>query len=482
MNHAHPIALFLAAVMGLVSAVRAADEPRRPNILFIMTDDQARWSLGVHGNTDSRTPNMDRIGKEGAIFANAFVATPVCSPSRATFFTGRYGTQLGITDWINKPQAEAGVGLSDTDVTWPMVLQRAGYRTALVGKWHLGEKRHNRPRSKGFDHFYGIVGGGEQAMNPRMTIDGEDKRLEGPTPDLTADAAIRFIERTHGGAGAEADKPFALCLFFREPHQPYTPVPPEDSAPFEKLDPKTPNVPDFVDAETNKKRYREYYGSIHAADRNIGRVLAKLDELKLADNTIVLFTSDHGYNIGQHGVYTKGNASWISGAKAGPKRPNMFEESIRVPLLVRWPGVVKPGTTIDQMVSNVDTFKTVLGMLNIPVPADAPQADGRDFSPLLRGESVPSWREEIYTQYDLHNSGLAFMRMVRTPKWKLVRHHFTSGLDELYDLENDPGEKDNLYNKPAGKAARAELQSKLTAWQKSIDDPILKGIPAEAAE
>ena len=471
MKHAHLIALLLAA---LVSSARAA-EPRRPNLLFFMTDDQARWSLGVYGNTDSRTPNMDRIGKEGAVFTNAFVATPVCSPSRATFFTGRYGTQLGITDWINGAEAKAGVGLPEDAVTWPAVLQQAGYRTALVGKWHLGEKPHCRPRSQGFDEFFGIVGGGSAPMNPELTVNGELKRFEGPTPDVMADAAMRFLDER----AKSADQPFALCLFFREPHQPYAPVTPADSAPFEKLDPKTPNVPPFVDPEVNKERYRKYYGSIHAADRNVGRVLAKLDELKLAEDTIVLFTSDHGYNIGQHGVYTKGNASWVGGTRQGPKRPNMFEESIRIPLLVRWPKVVKPGTTVEQMVSNVDTFTSVLRMLNVPAPADAPKGDGLDFSPLLRGEPVEKWRDAIYGQYDLHNSGLAFMRMVRTPKWKLVRHHFSNGLDELYDLANDPGEKDNLYNKPAGKAARAELQAKLTAWQQSIDDPILRGLPPD---
>ncbi len=457
--------IWLAITVVFFGSIARAESPRT-NLVVIMTDDQAQWALGAYGNTDIVTPNMDRIAREGAIFRNAFVNTPVCSPSRATFFTGMHGTQLGITDWINDLEAKAGVGISPGTMTWPGLLQQAGYRTALVGKWHLGTQPQFHPTKFGFEHFMGFLNGGEVSMNPNLEVQGKVINVKGCTADVVADDALKFID-------GNRDKPFAACLFFREPHQPYAPVPEEDSAPFKDMDLKTPNVPPFVDPKTNKERYRAYYGSIHAADRNVGRVLAKLDELKLADHTIVLFTSDHGYNIGQHGVYTKGNASWVAGSVEGPKRPNMFEESIRVPLLVRWPGVVKPGTTVDAMVQNVDGFKTVLSMLNVPLPTNA-KVDGLDFSPLLRGEMPPKWRDAIFGQYDLHNGGLAFMRMIRTDRWKLVRHHFCNGLDELYDLQNDPGEKANLYWKPEGKTARDELQARLTEWQRSIDDPILK--------
>src|SRR5262249_31003040 len=156
---------------------------------------------------------------------------------------------------------------------------------------------------------------------------------------------------------------------------------------------------------------------------------AQLDELKLTGKTIVLFTSDHGYMIGHHTLHTKGNGFWIAGGVTGPKRPNMFEESIRVPLLVRWPGVVKPGTEINELVTNLDTFASVLGMLNVPVP-DGVKQQGADFSALLRGQKV-SWRDTLFGQYDLHNGGLAYMRMIRTERWKLVRHHHSNGLNEL---------------------------------------------------
>ena len=457
--------LILAAMLLLSFCSLGRGQERRPNVIAIVTDDQAVWSIGAYGNTESRTPNMDRLAREGARFTKAFVATPVCSPSRATFLTGRYGTQMGLTDWLTVNEASSGMGLPPETVTWPEVLKQNGYATALVGKWHLGHLPQHHPTKHGYDHFWGFLGGGTQPMNPDVEVDGKKTKLNGPVPDLLVSEAIRWVETNR-------EKPFALSLHFREPHQPYAPVPKEDAAPFEDLD---PTIPDHkgLDAAWAKERFRRYYASVHAVDRNLGRLLARLDDLKLADNTIVLFTSDHGYNIGHHGVYTKGNAAWVAGGVHGPKRPNMFEESIRVPLIVRWPGVVKPGSTVERVVSNVDTFPSILGMAKVPVPEGA-KHHGLDFSPLLRGEEPAAWREELFAQYDLHNSGLAFMRMIRTSDWKLVRHHMANGLNELYDLKNDPGETKNLYHNGQVTKTRDALQAKLTAWQESIDDPLLK--------
>jgi uncharacterized sulfatase len=344
-------------------------------------------------------------------------------------------------------------------------MQRNGYVTALIGKWHLGEKPQFHPTKMGFSHFFGFLGGGQLPMDPTLEQEGVTKKFTGPIPDLLADDAMKFLEQNQ-------DKRFAMCLFFREPHQDYQPVPEEDSAPFKGADLHVPKSK-VIDADWLKEIHRQYYASVHAADRNIGRVLDKLDQLKLAENTVVIFTSDHGYNIGHHGVYTKGNAAFIAGKGVhGPKRPNMFENSIHVPLIVRWPGVVKPGTEIADGVSNLDSFATILGIAGIPMPAEAKQ-HGVDFSPLLRGQSMPP--RDLYGQYDLHNAGLACMRMIRTAdgNWKLVRHHLTNGLNELYDLKTDPNEANNLYNDPAAAKVRDQLQEKLTAWQKSIDDPIL---------
>ncbi|MDQ3441722.1 MAG: sulfatase-like hydrolase/transferase, partial [Planctomycetota bacterium] len=350
-------------------------------------------------------------------------------------------------------------------ITWPEVLKREGYATALVGKWHLGEDPAFHPHRRGFDDFFGFLGGGNRPMNPTLEDNGRPRSLQGSLPDLLVDDAIGFVER-------HRDRPFAVLLHFRAPHLPYGPVPEEDSAPFKESDPTIPDAP-HLNAEFTKDLHRKYYASIHAIDRNLGRLLAKLDELKLTNNTIILFTSDHGYNVGHHTLHGKGNGVWIGGGAHGPKRPNMFDTSVRTPLLVRWPGVVKPQTRIEQHVSNIDTFATVLGMLGVAQPPEHKQ-HGRDFSPLLRGASVSDWPTDVFAQYDLHNAGLAYMRMIRTPKWKLVRHHLTNGHNELYDLSNDPEEKRNRYFDKKVRDVRDALQQRLTAWQESIDDPVLK--------
>jgi uncharacterized sulfatase len=455
--------MFARPSLATAAAPAAPAPATRPNVILIMTDDQARWALGCYGNKECPTPHMDRIAAEGARFTNAFVATPVCSPSRAGFFTGRYGTELGITDWLNKNEMDSGLGLPDVP-TWPGELRRAGYETALIGKWHLGDQPQFHPTKHGFTRFTGFLGGGQFPMDPQLEVDGKLQQMKGPISDLLGDAALKFLD------GAAKDRPFAMCLFFREPHQPYQPMPRQDNAVVEDLDPTIPSNP-HIDPRHVKKLTRDYYAAVHAADRNIGRVLAKLDELRIADNTVVIFTSDHGYCIGQHTLHTKGNASWIAGGVEGPKRPNMFEESIRIPLLIRWPAVTKPGSVIDPVVSNIDFFASILGMTGVAVPADSKQ-HGVDFSPLLRGQSIPP-RDALFGQYDLHNGGFASMRMIRTSRYKLVRHQLTNGLNELYDLQRDPGETKNLYNSPEAKSARDDLQKQLTAWQQSINDPTL---------
>jgi uncharacterized sulfatase len=397
------------------------------------------------------------------LFENAFTVTPVCSPSRATYMSGLWPTQLGITDWISPAEAGDGAGLKA--MTWPQVLKQAGYRTAMIGKWHLGTQPQFHPTKMGFDHFKGFLGGGNKPMNPLLEVQGRETQLEGCLPDLLVDDAIEFV-RTNRSA------PFALCLHFRAPHLPYGPVPDEDLAHYQNVDIEVPKLPGLDIAEL-KKTTRDYYASISSVDRNIGRLLALLDELKLADNTLVVFTSDHGYNEGRHYVKTKGNASWMAGGVPGPMRPNMWDTSVRIPLAMRWPKIIKPGTRVDDYVSNLDTFRTMLGAMGVEPPADC-RALGHDTSPLLRGESLPT-REAIFAQYDLHNSGLAYMRMIRTPKWKLVKFYKANNMDELYDLENDPDETRNLLRGPNANRPQAErLKKQLVEWQRSIDDPVLR--------
>ena len=458
-------ALMSAAISTTAHSPQVVHAQRRFNLISIVTDDQGLWSIGAYGNRESRTPNIDRLAREGARFLNAFVTTPVCSPSRAGFLTGLYGTQVGITDYITPREAGEGVGLPETTQTWPEVLQRNGWRTGLFGKWHLGTIPKFHPTRHGFDYFFGSLAGSFAPMNPELEHNGRSAKMEGAGSNLLMDDALRFIE-------GNRDRPFAALIHFREPHLPYGPMPEEDARLFKDLDPTIPAWPG-LDQNQVKQWHRDYYTAVHAVDRNIGRLLARLDELKLAENTIVMFASDHGYNIGHHGIHTKGNGVWIAGGVAGPKRPNMFDTSLRMPLIVRWPGVVSPGLEVAETVIQLDTFASVLGMLELPVPTGLKQ-QGSDFSPLLRGQKVATWRDTFFGQYDLHNLGLAYMRMIRTPEWKLVRHHFADGLDELYDLKGDPDERRNIYNDKQHLEARDSLQRRLTEWQRTIDDPILK--------
>ncbi len=463
--------LVAAAFLLAGHLLQPALSAERLNLIAICTDDQARWAMSAYGNQEIQTPNMDRIAAEGALFLNAFCNTPVCSPSRATYLTGRYSTELGITDYINGGEAKAGLGLKAP--TWPAALQKAGYATALIGKWHLGQQEEFHPTRLGFDYFMGFLNGGTRPMNPVLEINGEIKKFSVSLPDLLTDDAMRWI-----GEQQSANKAFSLNLHFRAPHGPYLPVPPQDSAHYQNLDPK--NIPNLknLDIEHTKKQHRDYYSSISSVDRNIGRLLDYLDANHLTQNTVVLFTSDHGYNLGRHYISTKGNGIWLAGGPTpgAPGRPNMWDTSVRVPLAIRWPDVVKPGTRIEQAVSFVDFYKSMLGILEVPL-AKGLTLRGNDFSPLLRGKPAPN-PEYVFAQYDHHNSGLAYLRMIRSQKYKLVRHFHSNGKDELYNLVADPGELKNLYRQtdkdPKLKAIKDQMSSALQEWMKSIDDPLLK--------
>lgn len=452
--------IFVTLVIAFLAAAHAQAQVKKLNIIVITTDDQARWSLGCYGNKEAKTPHMDRLAKDGARFINAFTATPVCSPSRASFLTGKYGTQLKITDWITPKEAQGGLGLSNTVSNWMAVLQRAGWRTGLVGKWHLGMLPQFHPTKTGFDHFTGFLGGGNTPLNPTLEIAGKEAKLKGSLPDILTDDAIGFVK-------ANKDRSFALMLNFRAPHAPYAPVPEVDSAPFKNLDPTIPNFPG-LNVKRAKTLTREYYGSVHSVDRNLGRLLAMLDELGLRDDTIIVFTSDHGYMIGQHGLIHKGNAAYLVTGREKDRRPNMFDHALQVPLIVRWPKVVRPGTEVKELVSNIDTFASVLGMLKT-APPEGYKQEGLDFSPLLRSEKT-KWRDHVFAQYDPHNGLDGAMRSVRTHDWHLVRQLKKNGQpDELFDLKNDPEELRNLYDDEKHRAVRDQLQARLTEWMHAVE-------------
>ena len=467
-----PLFLPLTAILLLARPLCAAD---RPNIVFIFTDDQAPHAAGAAGDSRFITPNIDRIFHEGAHLVNSFVTTPVCSPSRVGLVASRYGTETGITDWIN-PRKEEALGLDPATPTWPKLLAKAGYRTGLFGKWHLGTRDKYHPTRMGYDTFMGIREGGCAPKDARLEcLDGEFRKVKGYTCDIFTGHALDFIRENREG-------PFAVSLHFRAPHSPWLPVRPEDWEPFKDLDPEIPN-PDFpkLNVKEVKRRTREYLASVKSVDRNVGRVLALLEELNLADNTIVIFTSDHGYNLGEQGVWFKGNAIRILTENPPKKwahippsrRPNLWDTSLRVPTAVRWPGVVKPGAKVIHTVSNLDWFPTLLAMAGVELPSDV-TIHGDDITPLLRGKA-PEWDDDLYAEYSMHHGATTHMRAWRTPKWKYMRDFAHPGREELYDLANDPDETVNLADSTDAEHVRVkkELAAKILGRMKEINDPAL---------
>ncbi len=467
---------FCIATFVLLCAAQTWSQEQRPNIVFIYTDDQAPQAVRAAGDDRFITPHIDRIFHEGAHLTNSFVTTPVCSPSRVGLITSRYGTELGITDWIN-PSREANLGLAPDTSVWPKLLKQSGYRTALFGKWHLGTQDRFHPTRFGYDRFMGIRTGGCPPKDPTLELlDGSRQKVEGYTCDIFTDHALQFIrdQRAH---------PFALSLHFRAPHAAWLPVRPEDWAPFKELDPEIPN-PDFPDlnVELIKKRTREYLASVKSVDRNVGRVLKLLETLEIADNTIVIFTSDHGYNLGEHGVWYKGNAVRAL-TKNPPKkwdnipanrRPNLWDTSLRVPTAVRWPGVIQPGTKITQTVSNLDWFPTLLSMARTERPVGV-TIRGRDITPLLRGQQ-PDWDNDLYVEYSMHHGAKTHMRGYRTSRWKWIEDFANPGRTELYDLVNDPQEMNNLAESTDSTHVeiRSQLASKIRSQMQRIKDSALE--------
>ena len=450
------------------------EDTARPNVVFLYTDDQGAWTTGHSGNTDARTPNLDRIFREGAYLTNSFTTTPVCSPSRASLMVSRYGTELGITDYLNHSR-EPDLGLDPATLTWPEVLQASGYVTGLFGKWHLGQLDRYHPTASGYDEFSGFRTGGRTSKDPDVEIDGEVRRVEGYTPDILTDFAIDFVRRN---VQSSRDRPFLVNVHYWAPHansahtpdddRTWLPLSDADWTPFQALDPIVPDR-DYpnLDIPRVKRMMREYLGSIASVDRNVGRLLDVLDELGLTSNTILIFSSDHGYNMGHHGIWHKGNGRWILTNNRGP-RPNMFDRSLRVPAAVRWPAVIQPGTVVDQTTTNLDWYPTILAAAGAELP-HGELVRGRDILPLLKGEN-PVWDNDLYAEYDQHHFSVADQRTYRTPEWKLIRDFTNPGKDEFYHLADDPSEHHNLIDSPDPEviSARKELAAKLAAKMDAI--------------
>ncbi len=459
------ISLVALVVLGQAAAVAAAEQ--RPNILYIMSDDHAAHAISAYGSKVNRTPHIDRIGREGMRFANCFVTNSICTPSRAAILTGKYSHINGVPVFNT---------FDGSQPTLAKYLQAAGYHTGMVGKWHLGGK------PTGFDRWSILPGQGAYFDPVFITPQGR-KKHPGYATDVITDLALAFLEER------PKDRPFFLMCHHKAPHRPWQPDA-KHRKQWENVqvpEPETFNddyatrsdaareatmridrdltptdlkqkPPEGLSAQDRKKwnyqRYmRDYLACIASVDDNVGRLLDYLDRSGLAENTIVIYTSDQGFFLGDHDWYDK---------------RFMYEESLRMPLLVRWPGKVQAGSVHDGMVINVDFAPTFLDAAGLKVPADM---QGRSFLPLLKGQPPKDWRTAMYYRYyhyPMHHRVQPHYG-VRTERYKLI--YFNKiGQWELFDLQKDPHERKNVYADPEYADTVKTLKEEMDRLKRELKD------------
>lgn len=434
------ILVVLAISLGGGSAA-AAD---KPNLLVVMTDDQGAWSLGCYGNREARTPVVDRLAADGVRLTHAFAFTPVCSPSRATFFTGRIPSQHGIHDWIKHENiGNRARYCLEGEALLADILSRSGYSCGLSGKWHLGDTMRPHP---GFSYWFTLLEGSSRYQDAEAILNGERIQTEGYLTDGITDHALAFLDRID-------HRPFYLEVQYNAPHSPWIGHDPAlvamfDDCPFDSI-PKV-DVHPWASVQMNqignRATLQQYFAACAGVDRGVGRILEKLETLGVMNDTLVVFTSDQGFCCGHRGLWGKGNAS-------NPR--NMFDPSMRTPMIFRWPGRIEGGRELDAMVSAIDFVPTLLALLELP-PSPARHLPGRSFAPLLSGGEVAGWPDAVFGEY-----GRA--RMIRTRGHKYV-HRADGGPHELYDLARDPEETTNLADSADHLELRRLLRDRLFTW------------------
>jgi N-acetylglucosamine-6-sulfatase len=444
-----------ASLLLAVASPTFAADATRPNVIFVLIDD-LRWdTLGCTGHPFSKTPNIDRIAKEGVRFNNYFVSIPLCSPSRGSYLTGQYAHKHGVID--NKDHS----ALSHKLVTFPRLLHDAGYETAYVGKWHMGLDDSPRP---GFDRWVSFRGQGEYE-NPMINIDGKAAKMTGYMTDILNEHAVNFVKADHR-------KPFVLYLAHKAVHGPFTPAERHKDLYSDQQIKPAASADDSLEGKpvltrpietaakkpkTEKQKAKQAKAgrqtgglamsqlrALASIDDGIGQLFKALEDRRLLDSTMVIFTSDNGYFWGEHGL---GDKRWA------------YEESIRDPLLIRYPKLIKAGSTLDPLVLNIDIAPTLLEVAGVPVPGSI---QGKSLLPLFKDAKAP-WRSSILTEYFQEPTAnrVPTWQAARNNRWKYIQYTELKGMDELYDLQADPHEMKNLIKEASAQGALKEMQAEL---------------------
>jgi len=443
---------------------------QHPNIIVILTDDQGAWALGCAGNEELRTPNLDRLAREGTRFENFFCVSPVCSPARASILTGTVPSFHGVHDWLR-----AGNSTCEPERDGKLIeylegidgytdhLARAGYECGMSGKWHLGDCHHPQ---KSYRFWKAHARAGGSYMKAPMVKDERDIYFEDRyVTDVMTDNAIEYLESVAGNDAA----PFCLSLNYTAPHSPWEREehPAElfsdyyDNCPFASV----PDEPEhcnnrgrtdfFRSPERRREKLAGYFAAVTAMDAGVGRVISWLESHHLAEDTLVLFTSDNGMNMGHHGVCGKGNGTWPI---------NMYDTSVKVPFIAWQPGRVRSNHVEQGLYSHYDVMPTILDWAGVELPG-ADELPGSSFAGVLRGESESKDRAIVAYAPDSVQSEYGPTRMIRTDRYKYV-HRYPGGPHEFYDLREDPGERRNLFQDVAPFDEIESMRSALTSWFK----------------
>lgn len=443
---------------------RSGKKPK--NVIFILSDDHRYDFMGFLNKPKFlETPNMDRLAHEGAYVKYANVSTSLCSPSRASILTGQYAHRHGVVD--NNTRVPPGTRF------FPQDLQKAGWQTAFMGKWHMGHAS-DEPRP-GFNRWISFRGQGVY-LNPTFNIDGKRVKREGHVSDLLTDYALDWIKND-----CDPNKPFMLYLSHKAVHAMFEPAE-RHRGRYENVKLEYPK--NMADTEENYKGkpnwvreqrnswhgvdymyhgqmdfdtfYRQYCETLLSVDDSIGRVVKYLEDNNLAEDTLVIYMGDNGFVFGEHGLIDK---------------RHMYEESMRVPFLAWCPGMIKPGSVIEELIQNIDIAPTILDVAGLETPA---RMDGKSFLPILQGKKIP-WRDAAFYEYywERNFPQTPTTHGLRTGRYKYIHYHGIWDIDELYDLKEDPEEMHNLIDSPEHQKLIKQLNNRMFDWLEKTDGMLI---------